>query len=336
MQQTLTALNRYPDPGYSQLRQALGQYHSIDPDWVLPGNGAAELLTWAARDLCHRSSQPQSCRRALPVGVLAPAFGDYQRAIAAFGGRSQTIPLLSSTGAVDLEALPRLAQAADRVGGYLINNPHNPTGAIFAIEALLPLLETDKPVMVDEAFMDFLPPTQQPSLIPWVQRFPNLVVLRSLTKFYSLPGIRIGYAVGHPDRLQRWQQWRDPWPVNMLAEVATLAALGDVDFQTLTWQWLPAARQALFDGLNTIPGLHPLAGAANFLLVYSDYPVPELQEQLLKQHHILIRDCLSFPELGDCYFRAAVRTTSDNRSLVNALKRVAQEKTVISGNGIRA
>ena len=75
--------------------------------------------------------------------------------------------------------------------------------------------------MVDEAFMDFLPPDQQPSLATWVLEHDNLVILRSLTKFYSIPGLRIGYALAHPDRLQRWQQWRDPWPVNSLDRKST-------------------------------------------------------------------------------------------------------------------
>ena len=323
----LADLRRYPDPSYVRLREALGQHHNIAPDWILPGNGAAELLTWAVRDLCTHA-EPLDPARQASIGLLTPAFGDYRRAIEASGGKILSVPWSpSDTEANARTWLPGLIQKVNQVQGYLINNPQNPTGCIFSAEALLPVIETGIPVVVDEAFMDFLPPRQAQSLIAWVFKFPNLVVLRSLTKFYSLPGIRIGYAVGHPDRLQRWQQWRDPWPVNTLAEVATLAALQDNDFQTQTWQWLPTARQQLLEGLSNIAGLHPQAGAANFLLVYSDFSVPKLQETLLKQHRILIRDCLSFPELGDRYFRIAVRTESENRQLVNALRKLIQAKT---------
>jgi histidinol-phosphate/aromatic aminotransferase/cobyric acid decarboxylase-like protein len=206
--------------------------------------------------------------------------------------------------------------------GYLVNNPHNPTGLLFPLEALVPLLETGKPVVVDEAFMDFLPPQDQPSLIPKVADYPNLVVLRSLTKFYSLPGVRIGYAIAHPDRLQRWQRWRDPWPVNTLAEAATLAALQDKDFQGRTWQWLPPTRQDLLEGLKRIAGLHSFESTANFLLVRSEAAVPLLQTQLLQQHQILIRDCLSFPELGEYYFRIAVRTEDENAQLLRGLTQI--------------
>jgi histidinol-phosphate/aromatic aminotransferase/cobyric acid decarboxylase-like protein len=170
--------------------------------------------------------------------------------------------------------------------------------------------------------MDFLPPDQEQSLIGWVQEYENLVILRSLTKFYSLPGLRLGYAIAHPDLLKKWQSWRDPWPVNTLAAAAAIAALQDTDFQQQTWKWLPQARNQLFQGLSAINGLTPLEGTVNYLLVESQYSTSELQEKLLRQHQILIRDCRSFKELGDRFFRVAVRFQSDNQRLLTALKSV--------------
>jgi histidinol-phosphate/aromatic aminotransferase/cobyric acid decarboxylase-like protein len=157
----------------------------------------------------------------------------------------------------------------------------------------LPYLEEFALVVVDEAFMDFLPPDQDQSLIPLVQKYPNLVILRSLTKFYSLPGLRLGYALAHPDRLQRWQQWRDPWPVNTLAAAVAAAVVQDKEFQQQTWNWLPPTKLQLFQGLE-LPGFQPWQSAANFLLVESEQPSSQLQQQLLKDHQILIRDCLVF------------------------------------------
>lgn len=203
--------------------------------------------------------------------------------------------------------------------GLLINNPHNPSGGLFSRQELLPLLERFELVVVDEAFMDFLPPDQQESLVDQVMQHDNLVILRSLTKFYSLPGLRLGYAIAHPDRLRRWQQWRDPWPVNTLAAAAAIAAVQDEAFQKQSWEWLAAAKPQLYEGLGAIDGLQPLPGAANYLLVRSHRPVPQLQEALLKQHRIFIRDCLSFAELCDRYFRVAVRTVEDNQKLLQAL-----------------
>jgi histidinol-phosphate/aromatic aminotransferase/cobyric acid decarboxylase-like protein len=207
---------------------------------------------------------------------------------------------------------------ADGQNGLLLNNPHNPTGQLFRNDEILPWLEEFALVVVDEAFMDFLLPDEQQSLIGVVQDYPNLVILRSLTKFYSLPGLRLGYAIAHPDRLRRWQQWRDPWCVNTLAAAAGRAVLQDTGFQQQTWNWLPGARSQLFEGLQAAPQLHPYPSAANFLLIHADVSVVQLQRQLLEQNQILIRDCLSFAELGDRYFRVAVRTAAENQRLLDA------------------
>ncbi len=311
MAQALEQLGHYPDPQYTDLRSSLGHYHGLPADWVLPGNGAAELLTWAARDMAAATG-PAGCH------LFTPAFGDYGRALAAFGVIVKPWPL-----ALHHDAPPPVCPWPEpQAASLLINNPHNPTGRLFAIAHLEPLLERFATVVVDEAFMDFVPPDQQQSLIGHLGRYPNLVVLRSLTKFYTLPGLRIGYALGHPDRLQRWQGWRDPWPVNALAAAAAIAAVGDTTFQACTWQWLPVARADLFNGLRAIAGLQPLPGAANYLLVKTAVPAPLLQERLLRDHRLLIRDCLSFAELGEDYFRVAVRNSAENERLLTALAQV--------------
>jgi len=326
----LSSLTAYPDPDYGELRAALGEALNVDPDWILPGNGSAELLTWAALDLSKLEA----------TYLVTPAFGDYSRALLAFGAQVLDCPLdlksLEAGAGNGLVtdylsvfnrsfvspslSLPVPLLNADR--GLLLNNPHNPTGLLFGREAIRPYLEQLPLVVVDEAFMDFLPPSERESLIDTVEEFPNLVILRSLTKFYSLPGLRMGCAIGHPDILRRWQLQRDPWPVNTLAAAATAAVLRDTVFEQKTWDWLPVARQELFEGLASLPGLRPFPGAANFLLVESSVSVSALQKSLLERHRILIRDCLSFPELGDRFFRVAVRSRADNLRLIAGLSEV--------------
>jgi L-threonine-O-3-phosphate decarboxylase len=306
----LGELTRYPDPDYTQLRTALAEWHQLPPDWILPGNGSAELLTWASRDLSQQEV----------TYLITPAFGDYWRALKTFTAKVQPCPLDLERG--DWELARRNWEIPLKSAGILLNNPHNPTGKLWTRQALLPYLDSFNLVVVDEAFMDFVLPQEQQSLISVVQDYPHLVILRSLTKFYSLPGLRLGYAIAHPQRLKRWQQWRDPWPVNSLAALAGEAAIQDRAFQQQTWDWLFPARRQLFQGLAALPGLQPLAGAANFLLVRTQYPSSQLQADLLKYHHLLIRDCLSFPELGERYFRIAVRTLEDNQRLLDGLTTV--------------
>lgn len=312
IQAGLADLCHYPDPNYTELRQAIATHHGLEPDWILPGNGAAELLTWAAEDLA------QLDYTVLPV----PAFSDYSRALQALDAKVRRVSVLDNR-----QALHTLMPHG-RVG-LLLNNPHNPTGQSWLRSQLVDLIERYELVVIDEAFMDFLGPAeeQQRSWLPELgqERYEKMVVLRSLTKFYSLPGLRLGYAVGHPDRLRRWQKRRDPWSVNSLAATAGVAILQDSAFAQQTWGWLPDARKQLFEGLNRCAAFTPHLGAANFLFVATQIPATTLQARLLQRDRLLIRDCLSFPELGEGYFRVAVRTAAENQRLINACQDVCSE-----------
>jgi L-threonine-O-3-phosphate decarboxylase len=325
IQDHLGDLVHYPDPDYRELCQVLSEVHQVPPDWILPGNGSAELLTWASRELAELEA----------TYVITPAFGDYLRSLKAFSAKVICCPMVAdvlvSAGVVDqlkssdrswgAAIAPNLPSDSGAIG-LLLNNPHNPTGKLFAAEAILPWLDRVALVVLDEAFMDFLLPERQQSLIDRVMEYPNLVILRSLTKFYSLAGLRLGYAIAHPDRLRRWRQWRDPWSVNVLAAAAGIAGLRDAAFQQQTWKWLAEARSPLFEGLAALPGLKPVPGVANYFLVQSERSTVELQMELLQSSRILIRDCMSFSELGDRFFRVAVRTIEENQRLVEGLAQV--------------
>ena len=306
LQAAFIELRNYPDPNYFSLRSHLSNLHNIPIEWILPGNGSAELLTWAGRELAQQTG----------TVLLTPSFGDYYRALTAFFANIKPIPFNIFSPSPLTEILP---EADYSQWGLLLNNPHNPTGRLFRKAEILPLLNQFALVVIDEAFMDFLSPNESESLIDLVEKYPNLIILRSLTKFYSLPGLRLGYAIAHPDYLQRWQAWRDPWPVNILAEAAAIAGIQDHVFQQQTWDWLKSAKQNLENSLAQIPGLLPLPGAINFILVKTEISSSQLQKQLLINHQLLIRDCLSFSELGDLFFRVAVRTEEDNQKLLQGL-----------------
>ncbi len=305
LQAAIPTIRDYPDPNCTALRQALATAYRLQPETLLVGNGVAELLTWMGRDCA-------TCRQ---VYLISPYFQDYRRALSAFAAPVQTIPLEHVRH--NLDPLAAVLQPQDAV---IVNNPHNPTGHLWERSALLPLLATGATVIVDEAFMDFLPPATSQSLLEQVSIYPNLVVLRSLTKFFGLAGLRLGFAVSQPERLQRWQQWRDPWSVNTLAQIAGITAVGDRPFQERTWQWLVPARRDFAAALAQIPGLQVMAPShGNFLLVAAADSVIPLQRYLLVHHQVLIRDCVSFPELGERYFRVAVRQPWEQERLLKGL-----------------
>lgn len=307
----LKDIQAYPDPNATELRAQLSRFHQVPMDWVMVGNGAAELLTWACRSLSEMAE----------VHVLTPAFGDYWRGLKAFDAAVCTHSVMDLGSQSDRDfALSDLPLPKNGLtAGLLLNNPHNPTGQLFQKSEVLKLTGRFSRIVIDEAFMDFLPSGDRHSFIPEIANHPAVVVLRSLTKFYSIPGLRLGYAIGHPELLRQWQAWRDPWSVNALAIAAGVAAVQDEWFQAQTYAWLAEAVPQLREGLAQLPGLEVIPGAVNFVLVRCETSVMKLQESVLKQHKILIRDCVSFPELGDRYFRVAVRTITENKRLLMAL-----------------
>lgn len=295
----ISQLSSYPDPNYGDFCDAIATHHHINSDLVLPGNGAAELLTWAAWELSQFDN----------TLIPNPCFADYYRALNTFSNSIQTYELSSLKSGLK----------GNKKQGLIINNPHNPTGKLWQIQELLPYLDKFGLVIIDEAFMDFLNSSQQQSLIPFVSKFDNLVVIRSLTKFYSLPALRLGYAIANADRIRKWREWRDPWSVNTLAALAGKAVLKDSEFQQRTWNWLTITRENLFKELSLISYLKPLPSKTNFLLVETTKSSTQLQLDLLKKNRILIRDCLSFSSLGDRFFRIAIKSLEENKNLINAL-----------------
>ena len=309
----------YPDRTYRTLRQAIAAMHDLDPDSVLPGNGAAELLTWAARDA-------SAFLNLLPE----PGFADYRRALLTWGARCRPLPLRldwTHAGPLDMAAAfrhplndarndDRLPPAANTA--LWVTNPHNPTGQLWHRDGVEALLDRYGLVVVDEAFLPLTPGGERHSSIDLVPRFTNLVVIRSLTKLLAIAGLRLGYAVSHPERLTRWSRWRDPWPVNGLAVAVGEAAIADHRWHRRVQRWLLQERPWLARQLSHRLPLRVMPSAANYLLLHGRSSMQPLQ-RWLEQQRILVRDCSSFAGLDECWLRVAVRRRCENRRLVNAM-----------------
>ena len=326
------ALRDYPDRSYWDLRQAIAFHHGLDAAAVLPGNGAAELFTWAARDAAAAGTS------LLPT----PGFADYRRALACWQGGWQSLPLpldwtsagpgplpgLSSDGP-SLPPGPEDPPALSLPAGpqvLWITNPHNPSGQLWSRQALEPLLQRFALVIVDEAFLPLVPGGEAQSLVPLLADHPQLVVVRSLTKLLSIAGLRLGYALGDPGRLARWSGWRDPWPVNGLAAAAGDALLGDRRWLRRVQGWVAREGPWLQARLAAIPGLDPRPSSVNYLLLrgYRDGQALELEPLRLaleQRHRILLRDCRSFEGLDGTWLRLALQDRAGNRRLLAALGR---------------
>ena len=304
-------LRDYPDRDQVSLRQVIAAIHGLSPDWVLPGNGAAELFTWAARDAAAAGLS----------GLLAPGFADYRRALQCWDAALVETPLALNWGhAGPLPHPPFEAAVA------WICNPHNPTGQLWSRASIEAMLDRHALVICDEAFLPLVSVAEQQSMIPLVAQHPNLVVIRSLTKLFGVAGVRVGYAIAHPDRLQRWKAWRDPWPVNGIAAALMEQWLGRPrryeHWCDRVQRWTATQGAWMQRELACVPGITPMPSAANFLLIAGNRSLVPLREALEFDHRILLRDCRSFAGLGETWLRIGLQTPRDNRRILRALNQL--------------
>ena len=301
----------YPDRSHADLRGDLARLHGVAAEMLLVGNGAAELFTWAARDAVR------SGRSLLP----SPGLADYSRALGCWDGTwtSHQLPLNWSDERP--QPMPPPAQAEV----LWICNPHNPTGQLWSRESLEPLLQRFNLVILDEAFLPLVPDGEAQSLIPLVAEHTNLVVIRSLTKLFGIAGLRLGYAVAQPLRLQRWAQWRDPWPVNGIALAVGRQLLSD-PARYQRWcervqRWTATEGAWMQQHLAALPGITPMPSAVNYLLIQASSSLVPLGTALQQRHRILVRDCRSFEGLGENWLRIGLQSRRHNHRIVSAMRR---------------
>ncbi|MBW0167531.1 MAG: aminotransferase class I/II-fold pyridoxal phosphate-dependent enzyme [Vulcanococcus sp.] len=317
------ALHPYPDRGHAALRQCLASLHGLVPGAVLPGNGAAELFTWAARDAAAEglSLLPQ------------PGFADYTRSLACWGGAVEGMPLPLQWSSSGPTPFP---EPVSRATVLWITNPHNPTGQLWSRVSLEPLVRRFALVICDEAFLPLVPKGEDQSLIPLVSQLPNLVVIRSLTKLYGIAGLRLGYAVAQPERLQRWAQWRDPWPVNAVSSAVGQALLRSPSrhhhWMQRVQRWTVQEGSWLQEQLADLPCIIPMLSAANYLLIRGEeragepWSLQPLRQALESRHRILLRDCRSFEGLDDSWLRIGFQTRRGNRRIIQAMRKELYEQ----------
>ena len=304
-------IRNYPDRSYSQLRTQIAEYHNLDNSWVMPGNGAAELFTWIARHAAQF------------INILPqPGFADYSRALNCWNAQITHLPLKldwqdsfpQDLNSAFSEAIPFGEQYA-----IWITNPHNPTGQLWSRESLEHLLTQFALVVVDEAFLPLILNGEKSSVIPLLLTHPNLIVVRSLTKLYSVPGLRLGYVLAAPSLLHEWQSWRDPWPVNAIAASLTGPLLADKSWQQRVQDWVAREGIWLSHRLRCFRGLMPKPSAANFLLVKGIKEMESIRYQLEVRHKILVRTAVSFDGLGDRWLRFGLSDRAGNKKLIKAL-----------------
>lgn len=314
----LETLLHYPDPDYDELRQAASARFAVDAATIIVGNGSTEII--------HALPQALGVKRAV---VPSPSYLGYHEAFAASGGSVVYVPL-SPEGdfAIDWQVLTEKLVGDEAV---FLGQPNNPTGRCFELEQLEQVMIRFPATffVVDEAFLDFV--VGQPSALALLSQYENLVVLRSLTKFYAVPGLRLGLAFACAGLAARIRTQLPPWSVNTLALAFGAKVLLDDAYARETQETVPRLRRVLSEGLMALPGIKVYPGQANYLLCQwrtlpsSFCSGSEVYAALLAQG-VAVRDCANFPALNANYFRVAVRSEAENEVLLAALGSVVLPK----------
>jgi threonine-phosphate decarboxylase len=308
--------DRYPDAGYAALSDALAGYLGVPQQNLLPTNGGAEALFLAARVAADLA--PEDRRRAL---VLDPTFSEYAAAARAAG--FEPLSRVARRESLGFRLDPTALDDLSGIGLVFLCNPNNPTGGPLARDAVLEIATRvaacGAVLVVDEAFADFAPGL---SVAETAGGHDRLLVARSFTKFFAVPGLRLGCLV--TSDVPRARAYQPSWSVNVAAEATGIFAARDAAFAEETLTAVGRLREGLAEGLSHLPGLTVYEGAANFLLVRGPVGLVEA----LARRGVLVRGCAPFKGLGREHFRVAVRGEAENRRLLAALAEAIGEMGV--------
>jgi threonine-phosphate decarboxylase len=301
-------LGHYPDRKTTELNQALADLTDLEPANILTGNGSTALISMLAR--------------ALKPGytvLVAPAFGEFTRALGLNRWQFEYHKLSEHNGFLpngqDLENI-----WSSDPGCVIVTNPLSPAGSLIDpgwLEAHL--TEAKKRgawLVLDEAFMDFAPAEARAWSAGKIREYNKLIVLRSMTKFYCMAGIRLGYLMAHEEVTKDLEAWGEPWSVNSLAQFAGVYCLGQKDYALKTRKTVDELRGIMTRRLSSL-GLQVFPSAVNYLLMRLPEGGPNAAQvaEACRPHGVLMRDCANFMGCGPRHLRIAVCSLKNQERL---------------------
>ena len=341
--ENLEVLERYPDPDYVELREKLANLNNVNMSDIVLGNGATEIIF-----LFMKVINPKK------ILIVSPTFGEYERAVKATEIPGDIVSLSCSNGdnknienkKIEIEYF-ELKESDDfklNIGNLknelekkydllIICNPNNPTGKFLKLtrteEILKECNKYDTKLFIDEAFIEFLADGMKESIINTEENKNNLFVTRAFTKFFAIPGLRLGYGMYFDRELEKKiSEKKEPWSVNNIAEMAGLTVLDDTEYIEKTLKWIIEERIYMYEKLNEINGIKPYKTEVNFITVKIEDKLfsKELNVKILRkkilEYGILIRDASNFNFLDERFFRLAIKDRKNNDRVIEVLKEI--------------
>ncbi len=283
-------IGHHPEVSPVRLTAALAQRWQVAPEQIVSGSGIAELIHFTAR-LWRKET----------ATLAVPAVREFHRAHRAANQVAWNEP-----------------QTWPESGLMIFSQPNTLIGQALGFDRIRKYLAgTTNPVIIDESFIEF---TGSPTAIGLIGERPNLFVLRSMSYFYALPGLRIGALVGDVDNLANLRERREPWMVSALAEDAALVSLADLDYAARTREHAAAEREWMWGQLRRLPIITAVRSEASFLLIHLARGASDLAKWLL-DHKVLVRDCTGWPGLDGDAIRVGLGRRETNEHVVALLRR---------------
>ncbi len=325
MKSQIDMITHYPDPNHKELLDVAAQYYKIDPSMIVAGNGAAEILS-------------AICRLPNYTGVMVPAPGFSEYESSASMAHMEVAPIYYKCNEdekifeVPYTALKSFAAKLHGQDGRVIlflGNPNNPDGTLLDIDQVDELARIydyiDSLLVIDESFIDFTDGSH--SVRQLVRKHDNLIVVHSLTKFFAVPGLRIGLAFANTSLTRQIQSLIPTWSVNSLAQVYAIEALQDISYSQATKEYIRQEKERMYDAYNALPGVVAYKPSVNFMLIHWQHKKVTVEDlkTFLEDHQILIRSCDNFYGLGNDWFRIAIKSVELNNRLLMTIKEFMNE-----------
>lgn len=301
----------YPDINYTNLRNNISDYIKVDSELIIPGNGATEIIYLLMKSIKRR------------LAILNPTFSEYGR-----GAKLNNLEIIDfhlkeeNNFSIDLDEIQK---NMDKFDSLFICNPNNPNGKVKDLNELLDLMiEKDKLLIVDETFMEFVGEEEKYSLINKIEQTPNLFILKAVTKFFGMPGLRLGYGVtSNKQIIKNIYEYKEPWTINSFAENLSNYLFKDKEYINGSKDYYINERKFMLGELRKISRLKVYDTDTNFVLIkLDDDEANSLKLELFEKYNILIRDASNFIGLDKSYIRVAIKSHNDNKVLIESLRKI--------------
>ena len=301
----------YPDINYTNLRNNISDYIKVDSELIIPGNGATEIIYLLMKSIKRR------------LAILNPTFSEYGR-----GAKLNNLEIIDfhlkeeNNFSIDLDEIQK---NMDKFDSLFICNPNNPNGKVKDLNELLDLMiENDKLLIVDETFMEFVGEEEKYSFINKIEQTPNLFILKAVTKFFGMPGLRLGYGVtSNKQIIKNIYEYKEPWTINSFAENLSNYLFKDKEYINGSKDYYINERKFMLEELRKISRLKVYDTDTNFVLIkLDDDEANSLKLELFEKYNILIRDASNFIGLDKSYIRVAIKSHNDNKVLIESLRKI--------------